>query len=79
MCKQFSPFFDKFAAKHKEFKYVKADAHTLDGAKLMMKYGVRYVPFIVLTNPKSKKNVVINPYCSIDEICLERALRGFKG
>ena len=77
MCKAYTPFFNQLAKEHKDMKFVKINAHSFEGMKLMRKFGVRYVPFVVLSSPKTKKTSVINPYCSIDELCMERAIKNF--
>ena len=79
MCKAYTPFFNKLAKEHADINFVKVNAHTFEGAKLMRKFGARYVPFVVLSSPKTKNTSVVNPYCSIDEICMERAIKNFKG
>ena len=79
MCKAYTPFFNKLTKEHTDINFVKINAHTLDGAKLMRKFGARYVPFVVLSSPKMKNTSVISPYCSMDELCMERAIKNFKG
>jgi len=79
MCKAYTPFFNKLSKEHTDINFVKINAHTYEGAKLMRKFGSGYVPFIVLSNPKTKNTSVVNPYCSIDELCMERVLKKFKG
>ena len=79
MCKVYTPFFNQLAKKHTDIKFVKINAHSFEGAKLMRKFGGGYVPFVVLSSPKTKNTSVVNPYCSVDEICMERVLKNFKG
>ena len=78
-CKAYTPFFNQLAREHTDMKFVKVNAHSFEGMKLMMKFGVRYVPFVVLSSPKTKNTSVVNPYCSMDELCMERAIKNFKG
>ena len=79
MCKTFAPVIDNFSQTHKNLMYVKVSADTQYGMNLMRKFNGRYVPFVVIISPKSKKSAVITPYCSINEMCLERAVKSFKG
>ena len=79
MCKAFTPLYNKLAKEHKDINFVKVNAHTFEGVKLMRKFGASYVPFVVLSSPKAKSASVINPYCSMDEICMERVIKNFKG
>lgn len=78
-CRSFVNVYDELAKTNKDFKFVKVDAETKEGLSLMRKFRGYYVPYIVLTNPQSKKSAVIKPYCSMDSLCLERALKNFKG
>ena len=79
MCQAYTPFFNKLSQKHTDVKFVKINANSYDGVRLVRKFGVRYIPFVVLSSPKTKNTSVINPYCSIDELCMERVLKKFKG
>ena len=56
---------------------VKADADTLYGLNLLKKFKGRYIPYVVMTDSKTKKSSVISPYCTVDKLCLERALKAF--
>lgn len=77
MCQLYSQIYNKLAKSHTDMKFVKVNANSADGFNLMRKFSVQYVPFVVLSNPKTKKTSVVNPYCSIDEICMERAIKNF--
>ena len=78
MCNQFLPIYDSLSQSHKDITFVKVDAETSYGINLMRKFKGLYVPFVVISSPKSKKHAVINPYCVIDTICIERAIKSFK-
>ena len=64
---------------NKDYGYVKVNAETSYGMRLMIKYRGRFVPYIVLTNSKTKKSVNVNHSCVMNELCLIRAMKNFKG
>ncbi len=76
-CKKFTPVYNQLAKSHPDVKFVKADADTLYGLNLLKKFKGRYIPYVVMTDSKTKKSSVISPYCTVDKLCLERALKAF--
>ena len=77
-CKLMEPYFDKTVKSHNNLKGVKVDAQTAYGSRLMYKFNGRHVPYIVMSSPKGKKSVTIEAGCLIDEVCIERVLKGLK-
>ena len=63
----------------KDYGFVKINVETPYGAYLIRKFKGRYVPFIILTDSKTKKSVNINHTCIMDSVCCIRAMRSFKG
>ncbi len=76
MCKRFNPRFEQLKKTYPDIKFLSVDAQTSYGMKLMSKFRGRYVPFLVITGHKSGKSAVINPSCSIDDLCMARAIKG---
>jgi len=79
MCQRFNPKFEQLKKTYLDLKFVSVDAETPYGSRLMWKFRARYVPFLVLTGHKTGKSAEIKPSCSLDEMCMGRALKGFKG
>ena len=79
MCKRFDPEFEHLKKVYPNLNFISVDAETAYGARLMWKFRGRYVPYLVLTKHKSSKSAVIHPSCSLDEMCMERVLKEFKG
>jgi len=78
-CKAFEEIYSDIQKSNKDFGYVKVNAETSYGMRLMIKYRGRFVPYIVLTNSKTKKSVNVNHSCVMNEVCLLRAMKNFKG
>ena len=78
-CRAFDSIYDELIPQHKDYKFVKVNARTAYGAHLMQKFRGKYVPYIILSNSKTKKNVEVVPYCAMNSLCIERALTNFKG
>jgi len=78
-CKAFDRIYDSLQAKNKDFGYVRVDANTLYGSRLIWKMRGRYVPYIILADSKTKKTVNISHTCVMDEVCMQRAMKSFKG
>ena len=78
-CNVMQPYFDDVIKSHKELNGVKVNADTFYGMSLMRKFKGRYVPYIVFSSPRTGKSVSINYSCVMDDVCMERALKGLKG
>ncbi len=79
MCQRFNARYEQMKKAYPDLKFVSVDAETPYGSRLMWKFRARYVPYLILTGHKTGKSAVINPSCSMDELCMNRALKGFKG
>jgi thiol-disulfide isomerase/thioredoxin len=77
-CKLMEPYFDQTVKSHDNLKGVKVNAQTVYGSRLMYKFNGRHVPYIVMSSPKGKKSVMVEPGCLVDEVCVERVLKGLK-
>ena len=78
-CKEFEPILNKIQNQNKDYAFVRADVYTPYERQLMINFKGRYVPYIVLTDVKKNKSVNISHSCAMDEICLMRAMKSFKG
>ena len=78
-CKAFDPIFDNIQTQNKDYGFVKVDAETSYGTRLIMKFKGRFVPYIILTDSKTKKSVNVNHACIMNEMCLLRAMKNFHG
>lgn len=75
-CKKFSPTYD-YASKtyNNKFTFVKVDANTPYGHKLMRTYTGRYVPYVVLLKPND--GMIIPPSCLADKACIDLMSKKF--
>lgn len=79
VCKNFESIYTNLSKSNKDFAFVKVNANTAYGYNLLKKYRGHYVPYIILTNSKTNKSVNITHSCVMDEMCMSRALKSFKG
>ena len=77
-CKKFTPIYNDLSKQHNEMNFIKVNADTLYGVNLLRKFKGSYIPYVVLTDSKTKKTSVVAPYCTYDRMCLERAIKNFK-
>ena len=78
VCRIFNSTYDKLAKENKEFGFVKVNADTSYGRHLIIRFKGRYVPYIIMTNSKTKRSVNISHSCVMDDVCLLRAMKSFK-
>lgn len=78
VCNMFDSIYKKISAENKDFNFVKVNADTSYGRYLMIKFRGRYVPYIILTDTKSKRSVNVSHSCVMDDVCLLRAMKSFK-
>ena len=78
-CTKFTPRYDKLSKMYDgQYSFVKIDASTPYGFQIMRKYGGRYVPYVLLLNPKKHNGVQLAPSCLTDRDCVERSMKDFK-
>ena len=77
-CKLFDSIYDNLKQQNKDYAFVKIDANTSYGMRLLSQFKGKYVPFIILTDSETKKSVNVNHTCVMDEVCLMRAMKSFK-
>ena len=78
-CKAFDTTFDSLKSKKMGYGYVKINVDTPYGTHLFLKFKGRYVPFIILSDSKTKKSVTVNHTCVMSDVCLMRAMKSFNG
>ena len=78
-CKTFDTTFDSLKSQKKGYGYVKVNVETPYGTHLFLKFKGRYVPFIILSDSKTKKSVTVNHTCIMNDVCLMRAMKSFNG
>jgi len=77
-CNRFNPYFDQISKEHRELKCVRLNIDNEENLNLFKKYHGLFIPYLVLTSSKSKKAVSVNSNCAINNMCLERVLKGLK-
>lgn len=76
-CTRFTPRYNKLAKMYdKKYTFVKLDASTMYGYKTFIKYGGRYVPYVLLIKPNNKVKQV-DTDCLAVNVCTEQALMNF--
>ncbi len=79
-CNEFLPTYNKLAKTYENnYKFIKADASTQYGKKLLVQFGGRYVPFVVMLNAQRRVLLHVDPDCLSDTACVEKKVKEFKG
>ena len=77
-CDKFQPIYTKISSKYpKACRFLKIDANTPYGSKLMNDLNARYVPFVVLIDVKKQTLQQLVPNCLIDYSCTKDAVQRF--
>ena len=79
-CVRFEPVYKKVSEMYdKRCKFLRVDAESKEGLKLMKLFGARYVPFVVLADSKNSEVYQIEPNCLVSFKCtnyfIDRFLR----
>lgn len=78
-CKIYSPKYNELIKSHNgEFAFIKENASTNYGRKLMYEYRGGYVPYVVMINGKKHKAMQILPDCLMDTVCTETEMKRFR-
>lgn len=78
-CTKFTPRYDKLSKIYAgNYKFIKIDAETPYGNKILRSYGGYYVPYVILLNSKKEKATKISPYCLEDFVCIEGKMKEFR-
>ena len=79
-CTEFNPIYNKMSKLYdKKYAFVKVNTDGQYGRKLAREFKVRYVPYVVLVNSKTKNAAQIAPDCLMNRTCMDTALSKFKG
>lgn len=77
-CIKFNPIYHKLTKMYdKHYTFVKVDANTPYGFKLMREYRGGFVPFVLLIDPQHKTMNNIPPSCLTETVCVEKAMQTF--
>lgn len=77
-CTKFTPKYNKLSKMYEGgYKFVKLDANTAYGNKILRSYGGYYVPYVLLLDPKRNKATQILPSCLDDLVCIEGKMKDF--
>ena len=78
-CTRFTPKYEKLSKVYdSSYGFVKINANTAYGYKLMRQYGARYVPFVVLVKSKNNYAAQVQTACLMDTPCMDKVLGNFK-
>ena len=78
-CTKFTPRYNKLSKMYEgSYKFIKLDADTAYGNKILRSYGGYYVPYVLLINSKKNKVTQISPSCLSDLACIERKMKDFR-
>lgn len=77
-CSSFTPTYNQILKTHSDIKGVKINVDNKYGEKLFRKYHGFYIPYLIITNSKSKKTVTVSLSCAANDVCFERVMKDFK-
>ena len=74
-CNRFAPYYDKLSEIYSgKCKLLKIDATTRYGEELAKRFGIRFVPYVVLVEVKKDRGVVITPSCLVEYSCVNKVV-----
>ena len=77
-CAKFNPIYNKIKTVYgKKYKFVKVDASTEYGKKLMWDCGAYYIPYVLLVNNQTRSIGKIQQECLFNYACMQHALDNF--
>ena len=78
-CKKFEPKFEILSKTYDNYyAFLKINAKTSYGYKLMRTYNGRYVPFVLLLNKNTKQGAQVNTECLMNNVCMDKVLKDFR-
>ena len=78
-CTKFAPRYNKLSKMYDgRYKFIKVDADTPYGNRILRSYGGYYVPYVILLNSKKNKAIQISPSCLEDLVCIEGKMKDFR-
>ena len=77
-CKKFNPIYDEIKKSYKDMEFVKVNVETPEGVKMFRKYHGYYIPYLILTNSKTKNTVSISLSCGMNDMCFERVIKDYR-
>ena len=77
-CVTFNKIYQKLTQKFgNNCKFVKVNAHSSEGMKLMQKYRGVFVPYILLIDNNKEYVAMLSPNCLFDYACTSSAVENF--
>lgn len=77
-CVKFDTIYNKLSKKYGDkCKFIKMDLNSSDGYKLVRKYNVRYVPFVIAIDNTTGRASQIQADCLIDNVCVDAVVNDF--
>lgn len=78
-CRYFDSIYDDMQKKYSTyFNFVRQNADTSLSKKLIAKWQIETVPYVLIINPNTKKASKIPPYCFMDEVCMGKTLKSYR-
>lgn len=77
-CVRFEPVYHNLARIYgNKCKFIKVDAVTPYGQKLMMNFNGTYVPYVIMRNNINGKTMQIEPGCLLEKACVDYKVKNF--
>lgn len=78
-CKYFDSIYDEIRKKYSaNYNFVRQNADAAFSTRLIEKWKINAVPFVVIVNPNTSKASKIDAYCAMDKGCLEETLTSYR-
>ncbi len=78
-CKYFDTVYDKAQKDYSaKFNFVRQNSDTRLSAKLIEKWKIESVPYVLVINPQTKKAAKVGEYCMMSKDCFEKTLEIYR-
>ena len=75
-CNKFDKVYEELTISYGDkVKFLKIDTTTSYGKKLAESFRIKFVPYVILIEPKKEKGLVINPDCLLQYTCTENLIK----